>query len=423
MSENPYYAPAAVDRTGILAGSNGGFQNAGIANMFSELGNLQNFGAQNQQRQANADLNQAKTMAARDQAMALRENPQALAALFLSGGQTSTPTLRSDYANDKPVDYSLNAPPQDNRVSSIFTNNQVSPNDQIGRAMQELLIRGGNIKDFATVLGQGGYLNKVNAGTPDAGMGYLPLMGMLPSKNTALSTERQDVFEKNERDRQLAVQGASNAGALQRQELAGKQALELSDRNYKNMTDQQIKIEDAKAVNREKLAELNFELKADGSVVSNRTPANVPSVAPNTIKMLTEQADAIAKNLNIKLDPTARLSIVTEAARRTQDVNLIDAGYKNPSLALESVVKDLQDGLLMGLQQVPNKGIFTMFQPDNKVERVPDANNPNSFTPVAPKYKVDPRAIQNARKAIADGAPREAVIQRLKENGIDTRGL
>ena len=423
MSENPYYAPAAVDKTGILAGSNSGFSNAGLGQMFTELSNLQNFGAQNQQRQASADYNQARTMAARDQAMALRENPQALAALFLNGGNIQPPTLRTDYATDKPFDYSLNAPPQDNRISSIFTNNQVSPNEQIGRGLQELFMRGGKIEDFARFLGQGGYLNKVNAGDADAGMGYLPLMGLLPSKNTALSTARQDVFEQNELNKATAVQGLSNAGALQRQELMGKQALELSDRNYANMTDKEIKVEDARAKNREALAELNFELKADGSLVSNRTPANVPSVAPNTIKMLTEQADAIAKNLKIKLDPTARLSIVTEAARRTQDVNLIDAGYKNPSLALESVVKDLQDGLLMGLQQVPNKDFFSFIQPDNKVERVPDANNPNSFTPVAPKYKVDPRAIQNARKAIADGAPREAVIQRLKENGIDTRGL
>jgi hypothetical protein len=423
MSENPYYAPAAVDKTGILAGSNSGFSNAGLGQMFAELGNLQNFGAQNQQRQSAADLNQAKTMAARDQAMALRQNPDALAALFLSGGQTSMPTLRTDYATDKPFDYSLNAPPQDSRVSSIFTNNQVSPNDQIGRAMQELLIRGGNIKDFATVLGQGGYLNKVNAGTPDAGLGYLPLMGLLPNKNTALSTERQDVFEKNERDRQLAVQGASNAGAMQRQELAGRQALELSDRNYKNMTDKEIKVADAQAEHRKDLAELNFELKADGSLVSNRTPANVPSVTPSTMKMLNEQADAMAKNLDIKLDPSARLAIVTEAARRTQNASLIDAGYKNPSLALESVVKDLQDGLLMGLQQTPNTGISSIFGANNKVTRVPDPNNPNAFTPVAPKYKVDPKAIQDGRKAIANGAPREAVIKRLQENGIDTRGL
>lgn len=423
MSENPYYASAPMDRSGILAGSNSGFSNAGLGQMFSELGNLQNFGAQNQQRQSAADLNQAKTMAARDQAMALRQNPEALAALFLTGGQTSTPTLRTDYASDKPFDYSLNAPPQDSRVSSIFTNNQVSPNDQIGRAMQELLMRGGNIKDFATVLGQGGYLNKVNAGDADAGMGFLPLMGLLPSKNTALSTARQDVFEKNERDRQLAVQGASNAGAMERQKLVGTQALEQLDRQYKNMTEKEIKVEEAKAKNREALAELNFELKADGSVVSRVTPANVPSVTPNTMKMLGEQTDLIAKNLSIKLDPTARLSIITEAARRTQDVNLIDAGYKNPALALESVVKDLQDGLLMGLQQTPNTGISSIFGANNKVTRVPDANNPNAFTPVAPKFKVDPRAIQNARKAIADGAPREAVIKRLQDNGIDTRGL
>lgn len=423
MSENPYYAPAAVDKTGILAGSNGGFSNAGLGQMFSELGNLQNFGAQNQQRQSAADYNQARTMAARDQAMALRENPQALAALFLSGGQTSTPTLRTDYANDKPVDYSLNAPPQDNRVSSIFTNNQVSPNEQIGRGMQELLMRGGKIEDFARVLGQGGYLNKVNAGTPDAGMGYLPLMGLLPSKNTALSTERQDVFEKNERDRQLAVQGASNAGAMERQKLVGTQQLELSDRNSVNATAQQIKVEDARARNRESLAELGFELKADGSLISKVTPANVPSVTAGTMKMLNEQADAMAKNLDIKLDPTARLAIVTEAARRTQDVNLLDAGYKNPSLALESVVKDLQDGLLMGLQQTPNTGFSSIFGANNKVTRVPDANNPNAFTPVAPKYKVDPKALQDGRKAIANGAPRDAVIKRLQENGIDARGL
>jgi hypothetical protein len=420
MSENPYYASAPMDRSGILAGSNSGFSNAGIGQMFSELGNLQNFGAQNQQRQSAADFNQAKTMAARDQAMALRQNPEALAALFLSGGQTSTPTLRTDYASDKPFDYSLNAPPQDNRVSSIFTNNQVSPNDQIGRAMQELLIRGGNIKDFATVLGQGGYLNKVNAGTPDAGLGYLPLMGMLPNKNTALSTERQDVFEKNERDRQLAVQGASNAGALERQKLVGTQALEQLDLQYKKMTEKELKVEEARAKNREALAELNFEIKADGSVVSNRTPTNVPNVTASTMKMLNDDVVKMADALKIKIEPSARLAIVTEAARRTQDVNLIDAGYKNPALALESVVKDLQDGLLIGLQQVPNP---TWFQPDNKVTRTQDPNNPNSFTPVAPKYKVDPRAIQNARKAIADGAPREAVIKRLQDNGIDTRGL
>ena len=77
----------------------------------------------------------------------------------------------------------------------------------------------------------------------------------------------------------------------------------------------------------------------------------------------------------------------------------------------------------MGLQQTPKTGISSIFGANNKVTRVPDANNPNAFTPVAPKYKVDPKAIQDGRKAIANGAPRDAVIKRLQENGIDTRGL
>jgi hypothetical protein len=102
--------------------------------------------------------------------------------------------------------------------------------------------------------------------------------------------------------------------------------------------------------------------------------------------------------------------LVAEASMRYQDPN---GSFKNPAAAVDSVLNDLSAGNLPGFQSATQPGGF--FSRDTKsLSRTAPA-------PAPATGKQDPLAA--ARDAIARGANRDAVIKRLKENGIDTKGL
>jgi hypothetical protein len=169
--------------------------------------------------QALAGYRGEQTRGLRDTNSAMATPPTTLAELFMSGGRaTDDPLVRNpNYVEPPPTDYSLTAGPAPEPQSMLLPGR--TANDKVAAAMQELLARGGKVDDLAKLFGQGAFLNQANAGTPDAGMGYMPLFGQMPTANTALSPARQDQMSARDAAEDLTKQGTINATNLERERL------------------------------------------------------------------------------------------------------------------------------------------------------------------------------------------------------------
>lgn len=378
---NPYYG--------------GNFRNPMIANLFRDLSGLipdqsqvprlQSQIMADQARAAashsTADLNRAKTSGVLDKNAAMNTPPSMLAELFLSGGKVSdSMALDPDWRSTMEQNASSTAIPQDlltpvGEYQPVFSG--TSAQEKIAMAIQEALMRGVNLTDIAKFAGQGGYLNNVNAGNPDAGMGFIPLFGSNPTANTALSTGRQDEMSARDSREAISLEGVRQQG-------------------------------------RERLAAMKFEIGPDGKVKAGARPPPTPNISGADVKRIGEAVDQQATALGFTLEPSARLAIVSEVTRRMQ---IPDSDtFKNPATSLDSVVQDLQDGLLMGLEINKQKAPWYSFADDkNIVKRTPGQSRQN--------LRKDPDSLGRAKQAISQGASRDAVIQRLIENGIDPAGL
>jgi hypothetical protein len=209
------------------------FRNPAIGQAFSGLASIfaqqapdprtQSVIAENQAQagaaQALAGYRGEQTRGLRDTNDAMVAPPTTLAELFMSGGRaTDDPLVRNpNYVEPPPTDYSLTAGPAP-ELQSFFQPGRTA-NDKVAAAMQELLARGGKVDDLAKLFGQGAFLNQANAGTPDAGMGYMPLFGQMPTANTALSTGRQDAMSARDAAEDLTKQGTINATNLERERM------------------------------------------------------------------------------------------------------------------------------------------------------------------------------------------------------------
>lgn len=436
---NPYYAGTRP--------VSGGYVDQGIGSLFQDVVNfvqLSQAGSRNDANEAAARLNNAKAIAEMDKVNALRTPPETLAKLFLSGGKLDADTAQLKPGWEKqvdaataPRDYSLAAPVQDSgAISSIFTGSGVSPNEQMGKAFQEAIARGIKVDDIAKVFAQGGYLNQVNNGTPDEGMGYLPLFGQTPNKNTALSVKRQNELQAIDTNRAFGVAGINRASALDVARQNGQNQRDLAEFKHPY----EIEKEELRQKGRIQLATHNFELKENK--VTATKPSAIPNVSPQTIKSIRDSVTARAgdvkymdgdKETNIELDENAKDAIVVEVTRRIQDPALDGAGYKNPALALDSVMEDLLSGQLGNLKY-KNTGApwytFGMGTPTTQVTRKrPDVTETPAPTVKPPQsgstrqMRSDPASVDNARRAIEAGADRNAVIKRLRDAGIDPTGL
>jgi hypothetical protein len=215
--QNPFYQyrnPAIGQAFGSLAALFG--QQGTDAKAQSVIAENQ---AQAGAAQALAGYRGEQTRGLRDTNDAMVAPPTTLAELFMSGGRaTDDPLVRNpNYVEPPPTDFGLMAGPTP-EPQSMFQPNRTA-NDKVAAAIQEALIRGVKVDDIAKLFGQGAYLNSVNAGKPDEGMGYLPLFGQMPTANTALSTGRQDEMSARDAAEDLTKQGTINATNLERERL------------------------------------------------------------------------------------------------------------------------------------------------------------------------------------------------------------
>jgi hypothetical protein len=215
--QNPFYQyrnPAIGQAFGSLAALFG--QQGTDAKAQSVIAENQ---AQAGAAQALAGYRGEQTRGRRDINDAMVAPPTTLAELFMSGGRaTDDPLVRNpNYVEPPPTDFGLMAGPTP-EPQSMFQPNRTA-NDKVAAAIQEALIRGVKVDDIAKLFGQGAFLNAVNAGKPEEGMGYMPLFGQMPTANTALSTGRQDAMSARDAAEDLTKQGTINATNLERERM------------------------------------------------------------------------------------------------------------------------------------------------------------------------------------------------------------
>jgi hypothetical protein len=333
---------------------------------------------------AQAEKYRAETEGITNKNQAMATSPAMLAELFMSGGRvTDDPMLRNpNYNPDQqfglPADFDLATPMPVNEYEPMFQPGR-SAQDKMGMAIQEALIRGVPATDIAKLFAQGAFLNNVNAGTPEAGMPYMPLFGQKPTTNTALTTGRQD--QMSARDAKESLNQATTVAGIQGQNSANVANINQAGQDRR------------------------FAIRPTTGAGGVR-PGTVPTVTPAANKAM---AGVVIERLNTMgfkgVDLRVVDGLVAEAGRRFQDPAQ-SGSFKNPTAAVDSVLNDLNRGTLPGFESATQPGGF--FSRDKKTLSRQDA---------AP----DPLAA--ARDAIARGANREAVIKRLKDNGIDIKGL
>jgi hypothetical protein len=348
-----------------------------------------------------ADKYRAETEGIVSKTAALNAPPAMLAELFMSGGRvTDDPMLRNpNYNPDQqvglPANFDLTTPMPVAEYQPMFQPGR-SAQEKMGMAMQEALIRGVPAEDIAKIFAQGGFLANVNAGTPEAGMPYMPLFGSAPTTSTALTTGRQDTMSARD-----AAEAQAQAFGVAR--IQGQNSANVANINQAGQT-----------------ARYNSRPPTGGA--GGVKPGTVPTVTPAIGKAMKGTISSRLEGMGFKgVDDRVIDGLLVEASKRFQDP--AQAGnFKSATAAVDSVLNDLNAGTLPGFESATQPGGF--FSRDKKTlsrqaPAAPAPATPARATPAAAKQ--DPLAA--ARDAIARGANREAVIKRLKDNGIDTKGL
>jgi hypothetical protein len=146
-------------------------------------------------------------------------------------------------------------------------------------------------------------------------------------------------------------------------------------------------------------------------------PPATPAVAPATVKDMTiTMKDRLGKLGFAGVDARVVDGLVVEASRRYQDPN---GSFKNPAAAVDSVLNDLSAGSLPDFQSATQPGRF--FGSDKKTL---SRSAPAAPAPAAKPLKLAPAdTMAKARDAIARGADRNTVIERMRQAGFDPKGL
>ena len=326
--------------------------------------------AQTRAADALASERSAKMQGQLDTNAAMTSDPRMLAEIFMNGGRTYDDPLRqnANYQAPGPTDYDLTAKPTAGDVSSMFMPT-VTGTDRVAGAMREIMARGGKIDELGKVMGQAGFLQNVQAGTADAGMGFLPLFGSPPTDKTALSTTRQDAMSARDAGEKLTeATKVENIRAGSRANVANIQQAGALDRTS------------ATNVTREIIA--TGRLNAPGK--GGKAPA-VPKVSSTDAKAMTGAIEAGLKEQGINVDPSVLTGLVAAAASRMQDPNRQES-YKNLAGAVDSLMVDLENNELDGFKRKVTPRTFRSDQ--TSLERQPTASKK---TPTIDKVQGAPK--------------------------------
>lgn len=346
--------------------------------------------AQARQADALAGKYGAETTGIRNKNDAMSTPPAMLADLFMSGGKVQDDPFRMNpnYKESGPTDFSLTAKPMPEPQPMTLPG--LTARDKIAGAIQEALMRGVKIDDIAKFAAQGGFLNNVNAGTPEAGMPYMPLFGSAPTTSTALTTNRQDAMSA--RDAAENKTQAESVATIQGQNQARVANINQAGANQRNA---------ANISSRETIAGLRIEAGQIKGGKSTKPPV-IPGLSPALAKNLRGQLESFINNQGLQVEPTALDVIFTEAARMYQDPN--SDAFKNPIVAASNVLEQLQSGGVDGVSaqtEQPSmlKELFTLgtAQPKTSYKRTPGAA-PAPAAPAASRSAPPSAAIEHLRK-------------------------
>lgn len=346
-----------------------------------------------------ADKYRAETAGIITKNQALETPPAMLAELFMSGGKVvDDPFTRNpNYVppSDEPTDFSLTAPAP--TMPEPYFNAGRSAPEKMGMAIQEALVRGIKADEIAKLFAQGGYLANVNAGTPEAGMPYMPLFGSAPTTSTALTVDQQN--KMSARDAAESLTQARTTANIQA----------ASSANVANINQAG---QDRRFANKPPAA---GRTGGPGGV----KPGTVPAVTPAIAKSMKGTINSRLEGMGFKgVDDRVIDGLLVEASKRFQDPAQV-GNFKSATAAVDTVLNELNAGTLPGFESATQPG--GIFSRDKKtLSRTAPAPAP-AAPQTKPAPKQDPLAA--ARDAIARGAPKDAVIKRLRDNGIDPKGL
>ena len=348
-----------------------------------------------------ADKYRAETAGIISKNDALNTPPAMLAELFLSGGKVAddpferNPNYNPDQQVGLPADFDLTTPMPVAEYQPMFQPGR-SANEKVGLAIQEALVRGIKADEIAKLFAQGGYLANVNAGTPEAGMPYMPLFGSAPTTSTALTVDQQNKMSARD-----AAESQAQAFGVAR--IQGQNSANVANINQAGQT-------------------ARFNNKPPKAAGGTKPPAT-PAVTPTTIKGMTNVLTQRLKDMGFSsVDQRVIDGLVSVASQRYQDPN---SAFKNPAAAVDTVLNDLNAGTLPGFESATQPGGF--FSRDKKtLSRTAPAPAPAPATPAPAAKPLKPapaETMSKARDAIARGADRNTVIERMRQNGFDPKGL
>lgn len=417
--------------------------------------------AQARQADAAASMSRERTRGYRNTNDAMAVDPTSIAELLLSGGILQDDPLKSNpnYQPPAPVNFGgslldVQAPTQD---SSLFLPNRTA-NDKMAAAIQEAAIRKIPLDQVLKSAGIAEYLRRIQGQAPDSALGLAPFAGIhSPNDKTALTTGRQDAVSARDSAEEIAKQATVNDTNIQREKLqqSGAKEREGMQQSGANWRTKYNKDNDPVAagantdvfITKAQADKLGIKANADGQYVisgkvkvgtgqdimpgtgggdavsgrekttqpgAGKGPSAVPVAAS---KRMQAKIDAALKAQGITVDQASMDGLMSEAGATWQQ-------NKNPDAAADSIIQRLTNG--ESVNGVTMKKDTTWYGgDDNSVKR--SSKPPGSASapmPAAAKpASANDDPISRARDAIARGADRNAVIKRLRDNGIDPKGL
>jgi len=306
--------------------------------------------------------------------------PTGLAEAILSGFQFQEQPMQMnpDYQAPAPIDWSntnlltQGIPQQDIQPMMIEGRSRA---DQLAQALQEAQAYGFDVNSMLKSAGLLQYMNQAMGDNPQAALPFAPFAGITsPNANTALTSADQDRIS------------ARNANESMRQAVTTQ---EMGNQN-------RIEIERMK------------QEGLDGRGGRTGSAASIPAVTPSTAKNMRESLENRLKQMGYNnVEPQAVDEMLALSTRLFQDRD--SDAFKNTALAVQEAVDMLEMGQVPGVSEVLRRSFFGGER--RNLTRVPPGQRGAASA-------IEDPTIAAARTAIAQGAPRDAVLKRLRDNGI-----
>ena len=303
--------------------------------------------------------------------------PTELAQLFMSGGRFQDEPLTSNplYQPPAPIDYGamMRGEPIPQEAQPMMLGGRTAT-DQFATALQQMEAYGFRPDQIMDAIGRMEYLNRAAGADPQAALPFAPFAGVTsPNANTALTPDAQN---------------------------------QISARNAQESLTQATQVEDMRNKNRIDIENIREDGRVSRGTSGGRTPA-LPTVTPRlTADMRTSLEQRVKAMGYANVEPGAIDELTRFATQLYQDPNNEDT-FKNSAESVFATLDMLESGQMAGVSETLRKNFFG--RPRRDLNRVPASERP---------AQNESPSITAARAAIAQGAPRDAVIKRLKDNGI-----